>query len=88
MDTRRIPKSGFYKGTPFYGTWQQREAVRSAFNVALHDEARKISNCKVFKWPAWMVDESGALIDEHMEKPGSVHLALKTTLRLIDEELI
>jgi len=88
LDTRRIPKSGFYKGTPFYGTWQQREAVRSAFNVALHDEARKISNCKVFKWPAWMVDESGALIDEHMEKPGSVHLALKTTLRLIDEELI
>ncbi|CAB4143196.1 hypothetical protein UFOVP435_76 [uncultured Caudovirales phage] len=84
LDSRRIPKSGFYKGTPFYGHWHQRDSIRRKFNKELHLEARKIG-AQVFSWPEWLIDENGALKDEHMEKPGSVHLALKTTWRMQEE---
>ena len=34
---RRIPKSGFYKGEPFYGSWEDRRDITGEFIMHLHD---------------------------------------------------
>jgi hypothetical protein len=34
---RRIPKSGFYKGEPFYGSWEDRRNITGEFIMHLHD---------------------------------------------------
>ena len=31
-ESRKIPQSGYYKGKPFYGTWQERTDARNKFN--------------------------------------------------------
>ena len=66
-ESRKVPKTGWYKGTPFYGTWQQRTDVRNAFIDALH--------CDVYRWPQSLVNKKGELDFAHMEKPQSIHLS-------------
>ena len=66
-ESRKVPKTGWYKGTPFYGTWQQRTDVRNAFIAALH--------CDVYRWTQNLVNEKGELDFAHMEKPQSIHLS-------------
>ena len=66
-ESRKVPKTGWYKGTPFYGTWQQRTDVRNAFIDALH--------CDVFRWTENLVNEKGELDFQYMEKPQSIHLS-------------
>jgi hypothetical protein len=68
---RRIPKSGYYKGTPFYGTQAQRSTIRKTWRVALDNTFEQ-----VFHWPdAWYEYEPEYYANEYMEKPGSVHLS-------------
>ena len=66
-ESRKVPKTGWYKGTPFYGTWQQRTDVRNAFIDTLH--------CDVYRWTQNLVNEKGELDFAHMEKPQSIHLS-------------
>ena len=68
-ESRKVPKSGWYKGTPFYGTWQERTDVRQAFIDELD------TGVDVFKWTDSMKNESGELSFNYMEKPQSVHLS-------------
>jgi len=66
-ESRKVPKTGWYKGTPFYGTWQERTDVRNAFIDAL--------NCDVYKWTENLVNDKGELDFQYMEKPQSIHLS-------------
>lgn len=66
-ESRKVPKTGWYKGTPFYGTWQERTDVRNAFIDAL--------NCDVYRWTENLVNEKGELDFQYMEKPQSIHLS-------------
>jgi len=68
-ESRKIPKTGWYKGTPFYGTWQQRNDVRIAFTERLK------SHTQVYEWTDKLINPIGQLDFEAMEKPQSVHLS-------------
>jgi len=67
--SRKIPKTGWYKGTPFYGTWEQRNDVRNAFTERLK------SHTQVFEWTDKLLNPIGQLDFGSMEKPQSVHLS-------------
>lgn len=66
-ESRKVPKTGWYKGTPFYGSWQERTDVRNAFIDAL--------DCDVYKWTQNLINKKGELDFEYMEKPQSIHLS-------------
>ena len=71
--SRQIPKTGWYKSTPFYGSWEERNEVRNIFI----DEAKKQQNDKVtlFQWTSHMLNDKGQLDFKFMEQPKSVHLS-------------
>lgn len=68
-ESRKIPKTGWYKGTPFTGSWEQRTEVRNAFTERLK------SHTQVYSWIDNLVNAKGELDFEAMEKPQSVHLS-------------
>jgi hypothetical protein len=68
-EARKIPKTGWYKGTPFFGKWQQRDEVRNAFTERLK------SHTQVYEWTQPLLNPIGQLSYEAMEKPQSVHLS-------------
>lgn len=73
-ESRALPKTGYYKGTPFFGSWQQREDTRLIFK----DEMKKLcstSHVKFIEWTDYLKNDRGELDFEHMEKPKSVHLS-------------
>jgi len=71
-ESRSIPKTGWHKGTPFFGTWQGRNDIRKLFR----DECLKRSGkVKFFMWTHSLINVNGELDFEYMEKPKSVHLS-------------
>lgn len=72
-ESRKLPKTGYYKGTPFYGTWTQRNEIRKIFIAEL--EKHSAERISVFKWTDHLLNAAGELDFEHMEKPQSVHLS-------------
>lgn len=70
-ESRELPKTGYYKGTPFAGSWELRNGVRQAFNGSLN----LWLNGNQIKFPEYFFDESGKLKFDVMEKPQSIHLS-------------
>ena len=73
-ESRALPKTGYYKGTPFFGSWQQREDTRLIFK----DEMKKLcstSHVKFIEWTDYLKNDKGELDFDCMEKPKSVHLS-------------
>jgi len=73
-ESRVLPKTGYYKGTPFYGDWASRETVRLIFK----DEMKKLcatSSVNLIEWVDYLMNDKGELDFECMEKPKSVHLS-------------
>ena len=73
-ESRVLPKTGYYKGTPFYGSWDQRNTARLVFK----DEMRKLcaqGSVNLIEWVDPLLNEKGELDFECMEKPKSVHLS-------------
>lgn len=81
-ESRIIPKSGFYKGTAFYGSKDDRSHVQSHFNMILHLSASML-NCEyeILNWnhllpnpelPEYAQDNT--LDFKHMEGTKSFHL--------------
>ena len=68
-ESRRIPQSGYYKGKPFYGTWDERNSARKLFNEIIHDSGLGI------KWTNYLLNKKGELDFSYMEKPQSIHLS-------------
>lgn len=72
---RSIPKTGYYKGTPFYGGREERNLVMQAFNLRL-DELAPAAGIELVKWPAhWYTMAPEEYANLYMEKPKSVHLS-------------
>jgi hypothetical protein len=69
-ESRSIPKTGWYKGQPFHGTWADRNEVRRVFI----DQLEK-NDVEVFKWTSGLVNSKGQLDFKYMERPHSVHLS-------------
>ena len=72
-ESRKLPKTGFYKGTPFYGSWKQRTEVRKVFIETL--EYFSTYEVRLIKWTDQYLNSNNELDFSHMEKPRSVHLA-------------
>lgn len=74
-EERRIPKTGWYKGTPFAGTRKQRSDAVKEFNRLL-DELSVDHGYDVISWPKeWYSMDPEKFAEQCMEKPGSVHLS-------------
>ena len=71
---RKLPKSGYYKGTPYYGSWEERTKLVNTFNRGL-DRISIENNFKIFRWPYWFLNENKELDFEYMERPKSVHIS-------------
>ena len=68
-ESRKIPKSGFYNGKPFNGTWEERNNARKLFNEIIHDSGLGI------QWTKYLLNKKGELDFDYMEKPQSIHLS-------------
>ena len=71
-ESRKIPKSGFYKGKPFWGSWEERNNCRELFRDELIKNADRV---KVILWTDYLLNNKKQLDFRHMEKPQSVHLS-------------
>jgi hypothetical protein len=75
-EARKLPATGLYKGTPFFGSRALRQELVKVFNDQLQEHAAK-NGWDVFKWPASWYELDGLEFFEYMEAPRSVHLARK-----------
>jgi hypothetical protein len=74
-EERRIPKTGFYKGTPFYGNLEKRLEICRIFNNKLSIYLSE-AGYEFIQWPSeWYKLSPKDYADIYMEKPGSVHLS-------------
>ena len=81
-EERKIPKTGYYKGQPFWGTWEERNRTRNIFIDELKCRCAEhfghSSNKRsvfVNYWTDYLEDEDRSLMFDKMEKPRSVHLS-------------
>ena len=72
-ESRKLPKTGFYKGTPFAGTWEERTALVTIFNIRLEEICHR-NGWEFYSHPNVYKNEKGELDFEVMELPQSVHL--------------
>lgn len=72
-ESRKLPKTGFYKGTPFAGTWAERTALVTMFNMRLEEICHR-NGWELYSHPDVYKNEKGELDFEVMELPQSVHL--------------
>jgi hypothetical protein len=73
-ESRRLPKTGYYKGTPFTGTWGERTELVKIFNEDLRQMCQR-NNWDFYRHPDVYLNPQGELSFDVMEKPQSVHLA-------------
>lgn len=71
-ESRIIPKSGLYKGKPFYGSIELRKEIRKVANEIMYN-----SGIPMITWPGFFMDENGNLKFEIMEPKQSVHIKPK-----------
>jgi hypothetical protein len=72
-ESRSLPKTGFFKGTPFYGTWSDRNNARLHFKYCLEQECG--GRVEPFFWVDKLINNRGELDFSYMERPHSVHLS-------------
>ena len=71
-ESRKIPTTGCYKGKPFWGSWENRNAARNKFIETLKEYSGDIS--VIDPW-SYLLNSKGELDMAYMEKPRSVHLS-------------
>lgn len=71
-ESRKLPGTGYYKGRPFWGSWQNRNAVRHAFNETVKNSVARV---KFIEWTKYLLNSKGELDFAYMEKPQSIHLS-------------
>jgi hypothetical protein len=71
FEGRKLPKTGYYKGTPFFGQREYRVAIAGKM---MHEIVVRFP--KVYHWPQrWYDMDPEQYATEFMEKPRSVHLS-------------
>lgn len=72
-ESRKIPKSGWYEDSAFYGTWKVRNNIRNYMNHLLEKACDKF-NWMFYKHSKEIYTKDGKLDFDAMEKPRNVHL--------------
>jgi len=75
-ESRKLPKTGYYKGKPFWGSWQERNSAHQAFNQYC-DVLCESLGFELITWPIDFYNHDSELGFEFMEKPRSVHISPK-----------
>lgn len=83
-ECRVLPKTGWYKGTPFYGSWAERNVIRLKMVNAITNGAKK-HGLEVYNHPKHFVNPKGELSFDVMEQPRSVHIK-PAEYRLVQEK--
>jgi hypothetical protein len=73
-ESRPLPKTGYYKDTPFAGSWAERTELVKQFNQMVTDMCER-NDWKTWKHPDVYLNSFGELTFDVMEKPKSVHIA-------------
>jgi hypothetical protein len=73
-ESRKLPQTGYYKGKPFWGTWEQREDVRDTFNNWCFQLCKE-NDIQFIEWTDYLLNSKGELDFKYMEKPHSIHLS-------------
>lgn len=84
-EDRVLPKTGWYKGTPFFGSWAERTEIRNYMATRILAEAKK-HGFSVYAHPKHFVNKQGELSFNVMEQPRSVHIR-PSEYRLVQEKL-
>lgn len=84
-ECRILPKTGWYKGTPFFGDWRSRDDIRKFFRDRLRAQA-KVHGFTVYTHPKHFTNKQGELTFDVMEQPRSVHIR-PAEYRLVQEKL-
>ena len=71
--SRKIPKTGYYKNQPFWGSWEERNEIRTYLNSKLHSLCLKLK-IEFLRWPN-IKNDLNELDFKYMEAKQSVHLA-------------
>ncbi len=78
-ESRELPKTGYYKGTPYMGSRKERNNLRHYFNdnIKVFADAATKSGfpIDVIAYPEYFFDQEDKLQFQVMERPGSVHLS-------------
>jgi hypothetical protein len=80
-ESRKIPKSGMYKGKPYYGNIELRKEIRNTANEIMFN-----SGLNILRWPSFFTDEKGNLKFEIMEPKQSVHIKPKYYIKNINNK--
>lgn len=81
-ESRKIPKSGQYKGQNFFGSIELRKELRFVANKIMLE-----SKIPILEWPNEFLDSKGNLSFDIMEPKQSVHIKPKFYLRNIPKQL-
>ena len=73
-ESRKLPKTGYFKGQPFWGSWSARNAVHLRFDSLLREACFK-RGLKFVDWPKEFTNKDYELDFVYMEKPRSVHIS-------------
>jgi hypothetical protein len=73
-ESRVLPKTGFYKDTPFFGSWAERTQLVKRINDAIDAMAAR-NDWQVYKHPEVYFNDKGQLSFDVMEQPKSVHIS-------------
>ena len=73
-ESRKLPKTGYFKGQPFWGTWLERHYAHMIFDDALRS-ACQANGFSFIEWPEEFINENDELDFCFMEKPRSVHIS-------------
>lgn len=72
-EERKLPKTGWYKGTPFIGSREEREALRAYMTEGMKT---RFGAERIKQWPEeWFALDPQVYAETYMEKPRSVHLS-------------
>ena len=76
-ESRRLPKTGYFEGTPFYGSQEARSQLVDYMGGKIIEMCVN-NGWRVYEWPMdWYTVSPLAFMQTYMERPKSVHLAPK-----------
>jgi hypothetical protein len=81
-ESRRIPKSGQYKGVNFFGSIELRKELRLVANQIMFE-----SGIPMLEWPTEFLDSNGNLSFNVMEPKQSVHIRPAYYLKNVPKQL-
>jgi hypothetical protein len=75
LETRKLPKTGYFDGTPFYGSREERDEVRQYFSLQLTQMC--LRNNWLFSLINDVLYEVSVIeyMNEYMERPKSIHIS-------------